>query len=79
MAIGDDKCSIQLINDDRSIFAESKIKGDYERQLQRCYDSTRFFALQVENEKGQKAMLGMGFTDRNDAFDLVSTLSDFQN
>ena len=79
MAIGEDKCAIQLVNEDKTIFAETKIQGDYETRVQRCYDSTRFFALQVENDQGQKAMLGMGFTDRNDAFDLISTISDHVN
>ena len=83
MDIGNDKCSISLVNDDegKTTFAECPIEGtDYSRQVSRCYDSTRFFALQVVNpQTNQKAMLGLGFTDRNDAFDLVTTLDDFAN
>lgn len=31
----------------------------------------------IENEKGQKANIGLGFTDRNDAFDFISSLDDY--
>ena len=83
MEIGNGKCSIQLVNDDatKSPFAECPVEGvEYTRQVSRCYDSTRFFALQVVNpQTKQKANLGIGFTDRNDAFDLVTTLDDFAN
>ena len=31
----------------------------------------------IENDKGQKANIGLGFTDRNDAFDFISSLDDY--
>ena len=31
----------------------------------------------IENDKGQKANIGIGFVDRNDAFDFISSLDDY--
>ena len=72
-----DKCIIQLLNEDKSIFAESRIKDTYDNKIDRCYDSTRFFAILIENNEGKKANIGLGFTDRNDAFDFISSLDDY--
>ena len=68
---------IQLVNEDKSIFAECKIEESYDKKIDRCYDSTRFFAILIENDQGQKANIGLGFTDRNDAFDFISSLDDY--
>ena len=76
--LGDrNRCVIQLVNEDKTIFAECKIKDTYESKIDRCYDSTRFFAILIENDKGQKANIGLGFVERNDAFDFISSLDDF--
>ena len=46
--------------------------------MQPCYDSSRFFALVLVSEAGQKAMIGIGFPDRNDSFDFKVALDDFK-
>ena len=49
---GSEKCKIQLVNDDGSVFAQSIIKDDkWENLVQRTVDSSRFFALLLINEK----------------------------
>lgn len=71
------RCVIQLLNDDKTVFAECKIDDSYDKKIDRWYDSTRFFAILIENDKGQKANIGVGFVDRNDAFDFISSLDDY--
>jgi hypothetical protein len=39
-------------------------------------DSSRFFALTVRDPQGRKAVLGIGFEDRSDAFDLGVALQE---
>ena len=71
---------IQLINIDDTTFAECTVEMEYDSMVQRCYDSSRFFALLIKNPGNptQKAMIGVGFDDRNDSFDFISCLDDFK-
>ncbi|KAK4069592.1 uncharacterized protein Triagg1_7016 [Trichoderma aggressivum f. europaeum] len=39
-------------------------------------DSSRFFAVTVKDPQGRKAMLGIGFEERSDAFDLAVSLQE---
>lgn len=74
------KCKVQLLNEaDNSLFAQALILDeDYDKIVQRCFDSSRFFALLLINDNGQKAMVGVGFPERNDSFDFVAGLEDFK-
>ena len=46
------KCNIMLINEDNSPFAISSFAcEDYSPYVQRCIDSSRFFAILLINEK----------------------------
>ena len=73
------RCKVQLINDhDNSLFAEAIIiEENYDPIVSRCFDSSRFFALLLQNE-GQKALIGIGFPERNDSFDFIAGLEDFR-
>ena len=52
MMEGDDKCKIQFINEDNTLFAQSQFtQENYEQFVQRCIDSSRFFAILLINEK----------------------------
>lgn len=39
-------------------------------------DSSRFFAVTVRDDKGRKAMLGIGFEERSEAFDMAVALQE---
>ncbi|RKF84010.1 NECAP-like protein [Golovinomyces cichoracearum] len=44
--------------------------------VQQAIDSSRFFAVRVQGDGGQKATLGIGFEERNEAFDFSVTLQE---
>jgi hypothetical protein len=46
--------------------------------VERTVDSSRYFVLTMSDKSGRKAYLGMGFEDRNDAFDFNAALQDFR-
>mmetsp|Transcript_28188 Transcript_28188/g.21074 ORF Transcript_28188/g.21074 Transcript_28188/m.21074 type:complete len:121 (+) Transcript_28188:140-502(+) len=73
------RLKIQLINEpDNSLFAQALIQDEnYDPFVQRCYDSSRFFALVLVSDSGQRAMIGIGFPERNDSFDFVAALTEF--
>lgn len=73
------KCKVQLVNEDNTLFAQSVFNDEnYDPFVQRCFDSSRFFALLLTHENGQKALVGVGFPERNDSFDLIAALDDFR-
>lgn len=37
-------------------------------------DSSRYFVIRLQNDKGQSVCVGCGFADRSDSFDLNVTL-----
>jgi hypothetical protein len=44
--------------------------------VEQVLDSSRFFAVMVQGEGGRKAVLGMGFEERSEAFDFGVTLQE---
>mmetsp|Transcript_15359 Transcript_15359/g.25968 ORF Transcript_15359/g.25968 Transcript_15359/m.25968 type:complete len:127 (-) Transcript_15359:552-932(-) len=76
---GKDTCSIELVNDDGTVFAASKFSGEtYEHQVQRCVDSSRFFALLLVNpQTNQRVSIGVQFPERNDSFDFIQALDSY--
>ena len=73
-------CKVQLVNEDNSMFAQSVITdgNDYETHILRAYDSTRAYSLVLISDSGQKASVGIMFTERNDSFDFIAGLEEFK-
>ena len=73
------RCKIIFVNEDGTSFAQSSFSSDnYDATVQRCVDSSRFFAVLLVNEQtGQKANIGVQFPERNDSFDFVGGLDQF--
>jgi len=73
-------CSIQLVNEDNSLFAQSVLTdgASYDSQVQRAYDSSRAFGLLLVSDQGQKAVVGVIFPERNDSFDFFAALEEFR-
>lgn len=63
-----------------TIFAACPIPPNVavDKVIERTVDSSRYFVLTMSDKSGRKAYLGMGFDDRNDAFDLNATIQDFK-
>ncbi|CAD7955660.1 unnamed protein product [Amoebophrya sp. A120] len=62
------------------MFLQSVIEhGDHEKFIERTVDSSRYFVLRVVHPGTKKtAYIGLGFEDRNDAFDFNCCLTDFR-
>ena len=73
-------CKIQLINEDETMFAQSKITdgSTYDTHITRAYDSSRAFALVLVSDEGQRATVGLMFPERNDSFDFIQALDNFK-
>mmetsp|Transcript_22396 Transcript_22396/g.56601 ORF Transcript_22396/g.56601 Transcript_22396/m.56601 type:complete len:246 (-) Transcript_22396:8-745(-) len=63
------------------LFLQSVILGgDYEKYVERTVDSSRYFVLRVVHPQTKKAaFIGLGFEDRNDAFDFNCCLADHKS
>ena len=63
-----------------AIFAACPIAPNIpiDKVVERTVDSSRYFVLTLSDKSGRKAHLGMGFDDRNDAFDFNATIQDFK-
>ncbi len=63
--------------DKEGIFAKSFVNAT--TKLEGTADSSRYFVLRVTGDDGRHAFIGIGFSDRSEAFDLKSGLQRFQN
>ncbi|KAH9882064.1 hypothetical protein J1614_001236 [Plenodomus biglobosus] len=73
---GDEKVSTTILLEDAKtgdLFAAAPYTS--ERVVEQALDSSRFFAITVVGE-GRKAVLGMGFEERSEAFDFSIALQD---
>ena len=57
-------------------FAVCPIHGDSTQAVEPVLDSSRYFVLRIEDGKGHHAFIGMGFTERDDAFKFKVALQD---
>src|SRR5689334_8470918 len=56
------------------VYADKKGPESVEKVL----DSSRYFVLRIEDGSGRAAYIGMGFNERNDAFDFTAAIQDHQ-
>jgi adaptin ear-binding coat-associated protein 1/2 len=72
------KSKVSMINPDKTVWGSGYVGQDYLEHIERCFDSSRFFAVKIVNENGQAAVLGIGFPDRNISFDFINAFKQFQ-
>lgn len=61
-----------------ALFAQCHIpNGDHDKYVERTIDSSRYFVLKIKHGE-RHAFVGLGFEDRNDAFDFNCALNDFK-
>ena len=76
---GDDKVKTDIVLEDPStgqLFAAAPYVA--QAVVEPASDSSRFFALRVQDDAGRKATLGVGFEDRGEAFDFGVSLQEAQ-
>eukprot|EP00762_Andalucia_godoyi_P007746 ANDGO_01791.mRNA.1 NECAP-like protein CG9132 len=73
-------CSIKLEDKTNgSLFATCTVNTapGAPQAVERVLDSSRYFVLRIEDGSGRHAFIGMGFTERSDAFDFQVALQDY--
>ncbi|XP_023743366.1 uncharacterized protein At1g03900 [Lactuca sativa] len=73
-----DRCEIRLEDPNSGdLFAACFVyPGQRENAVESVLDSSRYFVLKIEDGTGKHAFIGLGFTERNEAFDFNVALSD---
>ncbi|KAI8523061.1 hypothetical protein RHMOL_Rhmol13G0045400 [Rhododendron molle] len=78
-----DRCEIRL-EDPSAAFGEELFAacfvypGQREASVEPVLDSSRYFVLRIEDGRGKHAFIGLGFGERNEAFDFNVALSDHE-
>ncbi|XP_068664527.1 uncharacterized protein At1g03900-like [Aristolochia californica] len=75
-----DRCEIRLEDPNSGeLFAACFVlPGQRENSVETVLDSSRYFVLKIEDGRGKHAFIGLGFTERNEAFDFNVALSDHE-
>lgn len=74
------RCEIRLEDPNSGeLFAACFISpGQRENSVEPALDSSRYFVLKIEDGTGKHAFIGLGFNERNEAFDFNVALSDHE-
>ncbi|KAJ0882309.1 putative PH-like domain superfamily, NECAP, PHear domain-containing protein [Helianthus annuus] len=74
------RCEIRLEDPNSGdLFAACFVNpGQRETAVEPVLDSSRYFVLKIEDGTGKHAFVGLGFTERNEAFDFNVALSDHE-
>ncbi|KAK2989473.1 hypothetical protein RJ640_019572, partial [Escallonia rubra] len=75
-----DRCEIRLEDPNSGdLFAACFVHpGQRESAVESVLDSSRYFVLRIEDGTGKHAFVGLGFAERNEAFDFNVALSDHE-
>ncbi|KAK0580632.1 hypothetical protein LWI29_004336 [Acer saccharum] len=75
-----DRCEIRLEDPNSAeLFAACFVlPGQRESSVETVLDSSRYFVLKIEDGRGKHAFIGLGFNERNEAFDFNVALSDHE-
>ncbi|KAL8253025.1 hypothetical protein R6Q59_036718 [Mikania micrantha] len=75
-----DRCDIRLEDPNSGdLFAACFVNpGQRESAVESVLDSSRYFVLKIEDGTGKHAFIGLGFNERNEAFDFNVALSDHE-
>ncbi|RWW22632.1 hypothetical protein GW17_00013159 [Ensete ventricosum] len=75
-----DRCEIRLEDPGSGeLFAACFVRpGQRENSVETVLDSSRYFVLKIEDGQGKHAFIGLGFNERNEAFDFNVALSDHE-
>ncbi|KAG5097840.1 hypothetical protein JHK82_047694 [Glycine max] len=75
-----DRCEIRLEDPSSGeLFAACFVyPGQRETAVEPVLDSSRYFVLKIEDGQGKHAFIGLGFNERNEAFDFNVALSDHE-
>lgn len=71
------KIWVELINYDNTLYAKAVIPERIQDGVQKVMDSSRGYALRLTSDDGRTMWIGLGFHDRNDAFDFNETFKEF--
>lgn len=58
------------------LFAQCPVREQGSKAIDPVIDSSRYFALRIESGDGKHAFIGLGFRDRNLAYDFNATMQD---
>ncbi|XP_027364048.1 uncharacterized protein At1g03900 isoform X2 [Abrus precatorius] len=75
-----DRCEIRLEDPNSGeLFAACFVyPGQRDNSVEPVLDSSRYFVLKIEDGRGKHAFIGLGFNERNEAFDFNVALSDHE-
>jgi serine/threonine kinase 38 len=75
-----EKCEVRLEDPNTGeLFAACPVlPGKRDATVENVADSSRYFVLRIDDGRGKHAFIGLGFAERNEAFDFNVALSDHE-
>lgn len=70
-------CTTKFLNADGTEFARAIIAENIADSVQKCVDSSRGYAIKLTAADGRAMWVGLGFHDRNDAFDFYDSYKEY--